>query len=214
MKQSINVMFLQRAYCVPADYLYLSATESGTIKAHREKPYLKDGNWYDGDEDDDGDLTTLKLNWNFRWEEGQYNPDYNLLCIKDYADHRAFAAVVSWFASKDEQASMIEYIRQWATDNPKALDLNEIKAHTGLHLAPHHENICIEFLRPVSKFYDFRGMTLEIPTDARYLACNPDGVIYSFKEKPVRSGGLCGINRQQVGWTARPFDFIHEIEVK
>lgn len=216
MKQYINVTFLQRAYCVPSDYTYLSATESGAVKAHREKPYLKDGNWYDADEDEDDDSgkTTINLAYDVRWEDGQYQPNYNLLYIKDYADHRAFAAVVSWFASKDAQANMIDFIRQWATENPKALDLNEIKAHTGLQLATHHENIVIEFLRPVSRFYEFRGLTLEIPTDARYLACSPDGLIYSFKERPVRAGGLCGINRQQVGWTARPFDFIHEVEMK
>ena len=214
MKQSINVMFLHRAYCVPADYLYLSASVSGTVKAHREKPYIKNHQWLDTDEDENGDQTTMTLDYDTPWEEGQYHPDYNILCLKDYADRQAFASVVGYFASKDEQVNMIEYIRKWANDNPKALDFEEIKAHTGLQLAKNYESIVIEFLRPSSRFYDLQGLTLEIPFEARYLTCNNDGVIYSFKERPVRSGEWCGVGRQQVGWTARPFDYIHEVEVK
>ena len=214
MKQSINVIFLQRAYCIPADYLYLSASVSGTVRAHREKPYFKNYHWLDTDEDKNGDLTTMTLDCDSPWEEGQYHPDYNLLCLKDYADRQAFASIVSYFASKEEQDNMIEYVRQWANDNPMALDYEEIKAHTGLQLAKHHESIVIKFLRPSSRFYDFRGMTLEIPFDARYLACNDDGSIFSFKERPVRVDGLCGVGRQQVGWTARPFDDIHVVEMK
>lgn len=87
MKNSINVIFLQRAYCIPSDYLYLSATEAGAIK-------------------------------------------------------------------------------QWANDNPKALDYDEIKAHTGLQLAKHHESIVIEFLRHC------------------FIAADADGCIHAFTSMP------------------------------